>query len=281
MNGNPPTWQMVKTTMEALGGRATNSDILHYVQTHWRGVNPGTVSAHINACTVNSVSRVQYAPNSKPRTANGHYDLLFKVDRGLVETYDPKKHGTWEIRKRADGKLEIGRVSGRESAGPYEVAESGDAEDLGQIVEAVEEVAEAAEFLFPLERHLRDFLAKNIRSVSIGGRPLALYTDRNGQTGVEYPTGVGPIDILAVDADRNFYVFELKLGHGPDAAIGQLARYMGWVKRSIAGDRQVTGVIVAKSVNDKIRYAASVSPNAVLFEYTMSFALHPASDVLN
>ncbi len=115
--------------------------------------------------------------------------------------------------------------------------------------------------------------------MAVGSTALTLYTDDNGQVGVEYLTGVGPIDILAVDADGNFFVFELKLGHGAGVAIGQLARYMGWVKHSLAEDRQVTGVIVAKKVNDKIRYAASVIPNALLFEYSMSFALHPADEV--
>jgi len=70
-----------------------------------------------------------------------------------------------------------------------------------------------------------------------------------------------------------------KLERGPDAAIGQLARYMGWVKRSLAGDRQVTGVVVAKTVDDKLRYAASVVSNTVMFEYSMSFALHPSTTV--
>lgn len=270
MDPNPPTWQMVKTAVEALGGKARNSQILQYVQAHWPKVNPGTVTAHIAVCTVNSLSRVQYAQNSRPRIANGRYDFLYKLDRGIVELYDPKRHGSWEIRKRADGRLEVGELAS--GGGTDDGSEDGDEGE-------VDGGTEATDFLFPLERHLRDFLAKNIRSVSAGGKALTLYTHDNGQVGIEYPTAVGPIDILAVDAEGNFFVFELKLGRGPDAAIGQLARYMGWVKCSLVGDRQVTGVIVAKTVDDKLRYAASVIPNAVMLEYSMSFALHPATAV--
>lgn len=103
---------------------------------------------------------------------------------------------------------------------------------------------------FGLETQLRDFLAHNIRSIRIGGRSLRLYSDTAGRGGVEYPTAVGPIDILAVnDADR-FVVFELKLERGPDRALGQLARYMGWVRAHLSPDVDVSGVIVARTIDE-------------------------------
>jgi hypothetical protein len=43
--------------------------------------------------------------------------------------------------------------------------------------------------------------------------------------------------------------------------MGQLLRYMGWVKKTLAGERQVYGVIVAKQMDDKLRYAALPVPN--------------------
>jgi RecB family endonuclease NucS len=97
--------------------------------------------------------------------------------------------------------------------------------------------------------------------------------------GIEYTTAVGPIDILAIDETGAFFVFELKRAASPDYAIGQLARYMGWVKQTIGKDRAVYGVVVAKPISDKLRYAVSVVPNVTLFEYEVEFHLRPAHEL--
>jgi hypothetical protein len=55
---------------------------------------------------------------------------------------------------------------------------------------------------FGLEAQLRDFIAHRMKKGSpIGEQTLRLYTDAGGRDGVEYPTDVGPIDILAQDPD--------------------------------------------------------------------------------
>ena len=129
---------------------------------------------------------------------------------------------------------------------------------------------------FGLEYQLRDFIAQNIGAVLVTGKALRLYVDHEGRTGVEYPTAVGRIDILAVDSSGAFFVFELKRARSPDHAIGQLARYMGWVKKTLGSDKVVNGVIVAKVISDSLRYAVSVVPNVNLFEYEIEFHLKPA-----
>ena len=118
-------------------------------------------------------------------------------------------------------------------------------------------------------------MAQNISSIDVDGRPLRLYVDPTGRDGIEFPSAVGPIDILAIDASGDFYVFELKRGHSPDHAIGQLARYMGWVKQTIGRGKQVNGVIVAKQITEHLRYAVSVMPHVTLFEYQVAFSLKP------
>lgn len=128
------------------------------------------------------------------------------------------------------------------------------------------------ELSFGFESHLRDFIANNLSSLPVKGRVLRLYDDSDGRKGVEYPTEVGRIDILAIDSAGNFVVFELKLDRGPDKAIGQLLRYMGWVARNLAKDRQTTGVIAAKDIDKEARYAVSVIPNVTLLEYKVSFS---------
>jgi hypothetical protein len=132
---------------------------------------------------------------------------------------------------------------------------------------------------FGLETQLRDFIAGNIGAIEIDGKRLSVYIDPSERDGVEFPTEVGRIDILANDKSGNFYVFELKQGRSPDQAIGQLARYMGWVKHTVGKGRNVSGVIVAKTITDKLRYAASVVPNVSLYEYEVSFKLNSANQL--
>ena len=138
------------------------------------------------------------------------------------------------------------------------------------------EEAETAEAAFGLEFQLRDFIAQNIGAIDVDGKKLRLYVDPTGRDGIEYPTAVGPIDILAIDDAWAFFVFELKRARSPDHAIGQLTRYMGWVRQTIGRDRAVNGIIVAKEISESLRYAVSVVPNVSLFEYEVEFHLKPA-----
>ena len=129
---------------------------------------------------------------------------------------------------------------------------------------------------FGLEYQLRDFLAQNLTAIPVDGKRLRLYVDPMGRDGVEYPTAVGPIDILAIDDDEQFVVFELKRARSPDHAIGQLSRYMGWITQTIGRGKLVRGVIVAKSISQNLRYSIAVVPNVSLFEYEVKFELKPA-----
>ena len=137
--------------------------------------------------------------------------------------------------------------------------------------------AKEDEAAFALEYQLRDFIAQNLGAIPVNQRRLRLYVDPTGRDGVEYPSATGPIDILADDDAEAFVVFELKRASSPDCAIGQLARYMGWVQQTVGKGREVRGVIVAKAINERLRYAASVFPNVSLFEYKVEFHLKQTS----
>lgn len=148
--------------------------------------------------------------------------------------------------------------------------ESYDEEEFDESDESQTDIA------FELEYQLRDFLAHNINSIKINNQNLKLFIDEYERNGIEYPTGVGPIDILATDAQGNLYAFELKRARSPDKAIGQVARYMGWLKNNIGKNVNVNvhGVIVAKEITENLKYSVSVLPNVSLFEYSVSFTLN-------
>ena len=130
-------------------------------------------------------------------------------------------------------------------------------------------------YKFPMESHLRDFIARNIANIRINGHSLRLFRDDSGRTGIEYPTGVGSIDILVQDDCWTLIIFELKLNRVADRVIGQILRYMGWIKMNVAGQHDVRGIIVTQKADNKLRYAASITPNITLFEYNIDFTMRP------
>ena len=246
---------MVREATEQLGGSMSYAKIKEYIRAKYGEVNDSTMTCQIIICSVNHPSRVHYPENSRPRLSDSHYDFLFNTGRGRVERYNPDVHGQWGIVADGAGKLVVRQYGLEDEEG-----------------ESLDETATDA-LCFPLESHLRDFIARNLSEVAPGGAKLKLYQDAEGRKGVEYPTGVGPIDILATDGEGNFVVFELKLSKGPDYAVGQLLRYMGWVTKQMASGQKVSGVIVAQEMTEKLKYAVSLVPAITLYEYRLTFDL--------
>lgn len=250
----PAVWQMIKEAVSALGGKASYPEIKAYIHNKWGDVNDGTINAQLLVLSVNQPSRTQFSTNKKPRIADGPYDLLFSVGSGKIVTYDPREHGIWEIYQTGFGGLSVRQV----------ISEPDEKDDIPEL--------EDGPLLFPIEANLRDFLILNLNKVK--GYKLKLYVDGNGRDGKEYPTEVGPIDILTVDQNGDFVVFELKLSRGPDKALGQLLRYMGWIKQNLATDKQVKGIIVANKMDHKIKYAVTMTVGISLYEYELKFELN-------
>jgi len=69
----------------------------------------------------------------------------------------------------------------------------------------------------------------------------------------QYPTLVGPIDILAKDKDGNYVVIELKKGRSSDRVFGQITRYIGWIKENL--NPNVRGIVVGSPIEDKLVYS--------------------------
>jgi hypothetical protein len=138
------------------------------------------------------------------------------------------------------------------------------------------EVAEETEALetaavdtsLSLERDLERSLLVNLSQLEPN---LRLYQAQD-TVGHQLDTGtVGRLDILAVDQSENLVVIELKAGRADDRVCGQILRYMGWVKDSLAGDREVHGIIVANDFTESLKFAARAMPNVKLKKYEMRF----------
>ena len=136
----------------------------------------------------------------------------------------------------------------------------------------IEEVSE-----FALEKHLEDFLVKNWKSSSLG-KQYDIYEEDGEIVGQQYPSDTGPIDILAISKDKKtLLVVELKKGRVSDNVVGQIQRYMGFVKSDLAEDNQeVKGVIIGLEDDIKLTRALSVTTNIDFYKYKVSFKLSKA-----
>ena len=135
--------------------------------------------------------------------------------------------------------------------------------------EAVEDAS-----AFALEKHLEDFLVKNWGSTELGN-DYDIYEENGELVGQQYQSDTGPIDILAISKDKKtILVVELKKGRVSDNVVGQIQRYMGYVKEELAEDNQnVKGIIIGLEDNLKIKRALSVTSNIEFYRYRVNFKL--------
>lgn len=128
---------------------------------------------------------------------------------------------------------------------------------------------------FALEKHLEDFLIKNWNTTPLG-LEYDILTDSDGtMVGQQYLSDTGPIDILAIKKDGSeLLILELKKGRASDAVVGQIQRYMGFVKHELAELHQsVRGIIIASEHDTKIERALSVTKDIEFFVYQLQFSL--------
>ncbi|MGB2997414.1 MAG: endonuclease NucS domain-containing protein [Phycisphaerae bacterium] len=171
--------------------------------------------------------------------ADGRSDLLFRVGRGPYRLYDAASDPK-PIYDKSEPPPDPGSDEG-----------------------------EGTEFAY--ESDLRDFLAHNLGLIEKG---LRLFADE-GITGVEYPAGSGSIDLLCRDRRGAYVVVELKVSRGDDKAVGQIARYMTWVRENLAEGKEVRGIIIARNPSDNLKAAARALPNASVYAYELSVDVTP------
>jgi len=142
-----------------------------------------------------------------------------------------------------------------------------------QSIIAIDETVEDPS-VFGLEKHLEDFLVQNWKSTELG-KHFDIFEEDGEMVGQQYQSDTGNIDILAISKDRKqLLVVELKKGRVSDVVVGQIQRYMGYVKEELAEQNQtVRGVIIAFEDDIKIRRALSVTTNIDFYTYKVNFKL--------
>jgi hypothetical protein len=145
-----------------------------------------------------------------------------------------------------------------------------DAEEIISLGEGQETVEPS----FALEKHLEDFIVKNWNSTDLG-KDYDIYEEDGEVVGKQYQTETGPLDILAISKDKKeFLVIELKKGRASDQVIGQLKRYMGYIKSKLAvNDEIVKGCIIALKEDSNLKYALMASPDVEFYKYQVNFSL--------
>ncbi|MCA0373886.1 MAG: endonuclease NucS [Proteobacteria bacterium] len=127
---------------------------------------------------------------------------------------------------------------------------------------------------FTMEKHLEDFLVANWAQTELA-KQFDIYEEDGERVGQQYQTGAGVIDILAISKDKKrLLVVELKRGRASDKVVGQILRYMGYIKEQIAETNQsVEGVIIALEDDQTMRWAISNVPSISFYKYQVSFKL--------
>lgn len=248
-----PTKELMKEFVKdklSKGQIFTKTEAAQWFSVHYPNIKRSTVRMHVDGMSVNSSNR-KHHPSIKP--GSGH-DMFFKVDRGSYRLWD-SENDPQPIYKSSIEKPKT------EFENDYE--------------DEAEEVSETDESSsrFAYERDLKNYLANTLGTLETG---LKLY-DEEGITGIEYPVGGRFIDILAVDADDNFVVIELKVSKGYDRVIGQLLRYMSWIEKNLADGKKVRGWIIAREISEDLKLATARISDVRLFEYKLSFEVNTVS----
>lgn len=133
--------------------------------------------------------------------------------------------------------------------------------------------------LFSLEKYLKEFIVSNWDRTRLA-KTLDIYVE-DEEKAVEFNTGVGVIDILARDRKTyDWVVIELKKDRSDDTVVGQILRYIGWIRKNKAGEgEKVRGIIISAGASDKIKYALYAAGGIEFFNYKVSFELVEAEKV--
>ena len=123
-------------------------------------------------------------------------------------------------------------------------------------------IAAAVKRSFALERHLHDYLFDHWENLSLANEWDIYSSPGDPQAGYEFSTPIGRIDLLARHkTEPRWLVIELKRHASSDQVVGQVLRYIGWIKAHLAtAGEAVEGLVVAAEGDSQLHYAISAVP---------------------
>jgi endonuclease len=246
-----PTRALLKDMVQEWGLKPgevfTTSRVVDWFAKKYPKLKPNSVRAHLVQASTNDKSRLHH-----PAT-NESDDLFFKVDAGQFRLYEQGKDPA-PIHEKFAGDVAI----------EEQLAADADVEGSDEALPGSSE--------FVLEKDLQRYLADNLECIESG---LKLYVDDDGVKGLEYDAGGGRrIDILANDKSGAFVVLELKVSRGYDRVVGQLLRYVNWVRKEVADPGQrVRGIIICRTMSEDLRLACASIKDVELYEYQLSVSV--------
>gem|GEM_PF-722314 len=125
-----------------------------------------------------------------------------------------------------------------------------------------DEVIDAVETTFGLERDLQKALRNNIEQLEQGLKII--------DGGKERTTEAGRIDITAEDQQGAIVVVELKAGAANPDCIAQILSYIGALSEE--EQRPLRGILVAGDFPSRVVFASRAVPNLLLKKYTFRFS---------
>lgn len=118
------------------------------------------------------------------------------------------------------------------------------------------------------ERDVEDHIASLLPFLG-----LEIYRDPNGQSGRQYPTSVGRMDLLCEDINGGFVVMELKKGEAPEQTLLQVLRYMSWVRQNKANGKEVSGIILTEAADKSLIEVVKEVQNVEIRYYKVAIDL--------
>jgi RecB family endonuclease NucS len=117
--------------------------------------------------------------------------------------------------------------------------------------------------LTPDPQQVRDLLAEDPSLLEKG---LTLVGDAGASGGVDYPTDVGNIDLLARDGSGALVVVMVAKGDSSSDVVAEILQRIGWVRKHVAKTREgVRGVVIMQQAPDNLSYAAAAVSDTVSF----------------
>lgn len=195
----------------------------------------------------------QYVPEGMDAVS----DISHRLRRGL-------RNNGWKLVEKSDQVLVIRPSEDGDFAYAEELLDQYSEDEENSIEQEIEE---AEEISFSLERDLQSALRNNIEQLEPGLKII--------DEGQERITEAGRVDITAIDINENIVVIELKAGNANPKDIAQVLSYMGAISET--EQKPVRGILVAGDFHKRVILASKAIPNLSLKKYSFQFSFDEIS----